>query len=85
MVVQKKVHVRDNMLLDYDKWKTKVIHLTAKQKDPTKLFEAEKKFEDHKELYNKTNTELMAELKQVDSSKYNDFLREFKLVWNLWI
>lgn len=43
----------------------------------------EKKFEEYKELYQRTNDELIAEIKTINQDKYNHFKAEFKLVRNV--
>jgi len=81
MQLRKKVKQRDDILLDYDKHKTEVIKLNANPaKDPAKLATAEKKFEEYKELYTKTNTELLEELTNIHNSKYKNFIPEYKLL-----
>jgi len=66
-------------LLDYDKYKTQLIKLTAKTvKDPIKQGEAEKKFEEAKELYKRTNDELVEEIKQHYEQQYKEFKSQYK-------
>jgi len=80
---KKKVKQRDNILLDYDKRKTEVIKLNANPaKDPAKLATAEKKFDEFKELYTKTNEELLEELTILHNTKYSSFLNDYKLLVN---
>jgi len=77
--LKKKIQKRDEILLDYDKYKTQLIKLTAKQvKDPIKQGETEKKFEEIKELYKKTNEELIEEIRIHYEEQYSDFKSQYK-------
>jgi len=79
--MKKKVQKRDVICLDHDKYKTKVIKLTAKPgKDRAKLEEAEKKFEEYKESYRQINMELIEEIKALYSSRFRDFKAEYQLL-----
>ncbi len=68
--------------MEYDKWKSEVAKLSAKggAKDQAKFAEAEKKRESHKEQYEKINAELVAEIKLLYNSRFQDFGTEYKLV-----
>jgi hypothetical protein len=79
--MKKKIQERDNICLDHDKWKTAVIKLTAKPgKDPAKLWEAEKKFEEHKELYLKINAETKEEMKEFYAKQNVTLQEEYKML-----
>jgi hypothetical protein len=78
--IRKKVKQRDDILLDYDKFKTQVIKYTGSPKEQVKLLEAEKKFEEQKEVYNKINSELIKEIQEIHDNRISNFWREFQLV-----
>lgn len=76
----KKITQRDIICLDHDKYKTNLIKITAKGKDPIKKQEAEKKYEEQKELFKKINTELIQEMRALYNSRLKDFITEFNLL-----
>eukprot|EP01114_Cavostelium_apophysatum_P014769 TRINITY_DN3910_c0_g1_i1.p1 TRINITY_DN3910_c0_g1~~TRINITY_DN3910_c0_g1_i1.p1 ORF type:complete len:552 (-),score=140.45 TRINITY_DN3910_c0_g1_i1:33-1688(-) len=79
--LKKRIQKRDEDLLRHDRHKTNVIELTAKPgKDPTKLAEAERKFEEHKATYKETNADVTRELQMLLEDKYRDFKSEYNLL-----
>lgn len=78
---QKRVQVRDERCLDYDKFKTLMIKYSTKPpKEQGKLLETEKQFEEHKESYKKINSELIVDLRTFQTNRFRDFHQEYKQV-----
>jgi hypothetical protein len=69
------------MCLEYDKWKNEVSKLNSKtHKDHNKVYEAEKKLEEHEEQYMKINTETLDGIRLIYNNRFKEFGAEFKLV-----
>eukprot|EP01116_Phalansterium_solitarium_P006322 TRINITY_DN18627_c0_g1_i1.p1 TRINITY_DN18627_c0_g1~~TRINITY_DN18627_c0_g1_i1.p1 ORF type:complete len:254 (+),score=77.06 TRINITY_DN18627_c0_g1_i1:111-872(+) len=85
LALKKKIRARDDLCLEYDKYKTKFIKLNANivKADPIKMQTVDKKYHEKKELYTTLNADLIAELKKVHGSRLDDFKREHQLVTQL--
>jgi len=69
-----KVQERDNLLLDYDKWRNTVAKYKEKPpKEPAKVTAAEQKHQSYKEIYTTANENLLKELTELHTNRFSDF------------
>lgn len=76
-----KMQERENLQLDYDKWRNVVKSYQEKPpKETEKIENAEKKYENYKELFEATNLNLTQELSDLIESRYEHFDSSYSLV-----
>eukprot|EP01114_Cavostelium_apophysatum_P009508 TRINITY_DN2265_c0_g1_i2.p1 TRINITY_DN2265_c0_g1~~TRINITY_DN2265_c0_g1_i2.p1 ORF type:complete len:597 (-),score=210.06 TRINITY_DN2265_c0_g1_i2:52-1842(-) len=79
--IKPKLKERDNLQLDYDKWRTTFKTYQDKPpKEAEKMQHAEKKYENYKELYETTNNSLLHDLNEIYDNRYDDFDSVYSLL-----
>jgi len=78
MGIKPKVTERDNLQLDYDKWRNAVKQSQDKPKEAIKLQQAEQKYENYKEIFETSNYTLIQEISDLYNNRFEEFDSAYK-------
>jgi len=81
LAIKPKITERENLHLDYDKWRNQVKTYQEKPpKEAEKMEQAEKKYENYKELFESSNNDVIQTLSSFYENRYQDFDGAYSLL-----